>query len=351
MPQIKRAVKITGKERIQWLDIAKGIAIILMIFGHVKGINPYLRMFIFSFHMPLFMIINGYLIKNYNPKETLKKSAHSLVIPYAVVCLLQVIVKTILSFGNASPFKVFLKGIADSLIGVSFTSTKFTQFGSVSLVWFVVCLFFARNIYVLLMSLISKTSELIRLAVLFAISLAGYFIGIYYAFLPWSLDVALYSVIFIAAGDILRKESFFENKRPLAYVIPCAIWICFLKTHTHIELAVRNYPFAYGGAISAIAGAIVVIALSKYLDERVKQFSSLLAWYGKNSMLILGVHCMENKFIPWNQLYGQSGIADKWLLQALIRFGFVSFIVLDICLVSGMLRDFRGKMVKKNGQV
>jgi len=40
-----KEVKITGKERIQWLDIAKGIAIILMIFGHINGINPYFRLF------------------------------------------------------------------------------------------------------------------------------------------------------------------------------------------------------------------------------------------------------------------------------------------------------------------
>lgn len=47
----------TVKKRIDYLDIARGIAIILMIIGHV--VSGYKRVIIFSFHMPLFIIISG----------------------------------------------------------------------------------------------------------------------------------------------------------------------------------------------------------------------------------------------------------------------------------------------------
>lgn len=52
-------------KRIRLWDIAKGVAIILVILGHAtelsdKGTDHFLHSFIYSFHMPLFMIISGY---------------------------------------------------------------------------------------------------------------------------------------------------------------------------------------------------------------------------------------------------------------------------------------------------
>ena len=54
----------TGVGRIGWIDVAKGIAILLMVIGHME-VGPYVRGLILTFHMPLFMILNGYLIKDY----------------------------------------------------------------------------------------------------------------------------------------------------------------------------------------------------------------------------------------------------------------------------------------------
>lgn len=40
--------------RNEWLDVAKGITIILMVFGHT-GFSTYWVWFIYAFHMPLFL--------------------------------------------------------------------------------------------------------------------------------------------------------------------------------------------------------------------------------------------------------------------------------------------------------
>ena len=45
-------------KRNQWVDVAKGIAIILMVLGHT-AIPDSLSRFIYSFHMPLFFIASG----------------------------------------------------------------------------------------------------------------------------------------------------------------------------------------------------------------------------------------------------------------------------------------------------
>ena len=46
------------KKRVKYFDIARGITIILMIVGHTLSFG-WKRNLIFSFHMPLFIIISG----------------------------------------------------------------------------------------------------------------------------------------------------------------------------------------------------------------------------------------------------------------------------------------------------
>ena len=50
---------VKNKRRIEYIDIAKGIAIILMIMGHVCSYGSWKRNIIYSFHMPLFIIVSG----------------------------------------------------------------------------------------------------------------------------------------------------------------------------------------------------------------------------------------------------------------------------------------------------
>ena len=52
-------------KRIAWLDILKFLAIYLVVLGHLVSTNeqPHLKGIIYSFHMPLFFIIIGFLYK------------------------------------------------------------------------------------------------------------------------------------------------------------------------------------------------------------------------------------------------------------------------------------------------
>ena len=60
-------IQITmSNKRIEYLDVAKGLLIIMVVVGHaMEIINPthdnYLLKLIYSFHMPAFFIISGYL--------------------------------------------------------------------------------------------------------------------------------------------------------------------------------------------------------------------------------------------------------------------------------------------------
>ena len=58
--------------RYNWIDWSKSIAIFLVIWGHVP-MQSETHTIIYSFHMPLFFLISGYL---YNPKGTIKEELY-----------------------------------------------------------------------------------------------------------------------------------------------------------------------------------------------------------------------------------------------------------------------------------
>lgn len=303
--------------RIEYWDMAKGIAIMLMILGHAP-VPDYLSTIIFSFHMPLFMVVNGYFVKNYNIKRTFKRSVKTLLVPYAAVCILSAVIYTFIGADDVSAGTLFMIKIKAMLGGMSKLSTRFLSFDSVWVVWFVCCLFLARNIYVMLMKLSEKYHVICPWGIL-ALSFAGYVIGKYYAFMPWSLDVALVSLIFIGVGNWMRKESFFEKSYCYTLIIPAVVWIYFLRMGISIELATRSYPLGIFSIIEAIAGSVAVISIAKLLNKS-RGVTIVLSWIGRHSMIILGVHCLELMYFNWEQwVYAYLPFTLNWFRIFVIK--------------------------------
>ena len=79
---------MTTTERKAYIDILKGILIILVVVGHaVKG-DTAVHQFIYWFHMPAFFMVSGYLYKE-RPfdKEWMLKMMRAYVLPYFAFCL------------------------------------------------------------------------------------------------------------------------------------------------------------------------------------------------------------------------------------------------------------------------
>ena len=71
----------TIANRMDWMDWAKAIAITLVVFGHLR--SDFMS-YIFSFHMPFFLMLSGFLQKKRPVREEVVKSAKSLLVPYVI---------------------------------------------------------------------------------------------------------------------------------------------------------------------------------------------------------------------------------------------------------------------------
>lgn len=76
----KESIISKTDNRFHWVDVARGLAMLCVILGHMGFDN--LNIFIFSFHMPLFFLLSGYFQKKQEPMLFIKKKAKSLLVPY-----------------------------------------------------------------------------------------------------------------------------------------------------------------------------------------------------------------------------------------------------------------------------
>ena len=72
-----------SREHLAWMDLIEGIGMCLVILGHMS-VPEIVGKFIFSFHMPFFLMLSGFLQKKRPLKEELVKSAKSLLVPYII---------------------------------------------------------------------------------------------------------------------------------------------------------------------------------------------------------------------------------------------------------------------------
>jgi len=78
------------EKRLDWIDIAKGYGIILVIFAHLK--NWSFNNYIYSFHLPLFFFLSGYVFKANNTfLDSILKKIKGLIIPYFMLGIPMVI--------------------------------------------------------------------------------------------------------------------------------------------------------------------------------------------------------------------------------------------------------------------
>ncbi|MBO5487690.1 MAG: acyltransferase family protein [Eubacterium sp.] len=75
--------KVEITNRIIWIDILKGMGVLMVIAGHNLNISPISATLIWSVHMPLFFIVTGYTFKKKETFERIKKDAKVLLVPYA----------------------------------------------------------------------------------------------------------------------------------------------------------------------------------------------------------------------------------------------------------------------------
>lgn len=296
-----------SNERVGYIDIAKGIGILLVALAHadVSLFSPYLHRWIYSFHMPLFFFLSGFFFNPYTSfSTTLKKRFNAILKPYLVTILLIYIVS--LSFTTMRFGTVFAR-IVKSLYGTGYY-IDWVQ------LWFLPSLFvtslFAYLFYHAVFIHI-KNRAIRWLILLGVLAVAIYFLDTFYPFsisllgkqyelygLPFSLDLVLLSGFFYILGNETRQvtpEKAFENPWVLVGTGGLLILLTLLFDY-RVDFNTRLYESFPINTMEAILGILFTLSVSKQIDLRTTRLASVLNYIGQASLFILIFHVPIQEF-------------------------------------------------------
>jgi acyltransferase len=192
---------MTSQGRIQYLDIAKGIGIILMVMGHStfgEGFQHYIH----GFHMPLFFFISG-LLYTFKPErgwlEVCKGKCRSILVPYIVFGLITWGIWALTRGGRVSGADLFIP--LRHLIWIN--STGLVISGEF---WFLSAMFFASLLFDGLFRIFARAS--IRCSILAVLVLIGcLFRRTFDIQLPWSLLSGMVGAGFMGIAYLMKQKA------------------------------------------------------------------------------------------------------------------------------------------------
>lgn len=140
-PISREAAKVGNKKivRVDEIDIAKGLGILLVIVGHLLPEDSWARQIIYSFHMPLFMILSGMVIsdkKESKLSNNIKKESN-LIIAYLFWSVFYIL------------FDFFIKFLFIRMIDIEKIIADIYQMCTlygISVLWFISTLFISKII-------------------------------------------------------------------------------------------------------------------------------------------------------------------------------------------------------------
>ena len=330
------------KKRPNFLDYTKCLGILLVILAHFPrhfdipfSQSPIWWAYhtIVLFHMPLFFIVSGMLMKETELIMAVQKISKRLLVPYVLICC----IATVLGFsiwllGNNHPNIGVLIHQIKSILMVS-DSGYYDLFSSA--MWFCIALAWIQLLFA-----VSFNKPIVRIS-----ALVGGVIMMYVGnILPFKIDSASVGFVFFIVG-YYGKYYFWKvdmlnctNKVYLFFVVLCLLYV---TTYLNVEfgkiqcLSVNsmyfgNYPLLF--VVSGISGTILVMILASLLNNlKSRVIKNFVETVSIGTIVVLGFHkiiaisikgCLQNYSLITGVIYSFCCLIICYFLIIVIRKNF-----------------------------
>ena len=267
--------------RLDYIDIAKGIGISLVVLGHTTitiscGTGKFVHDFLYLFHMPLFFLISGYLY-NHKREQTLwsysKRKLYSIGVPFSFFWI------------GPSLYQIFVNGESYSYL---FSWIFLEQFDCWA-IWFLYSLLIVSILYKALYIYIQKIN-------IYWVLLGGLMLfSIYKLHFKALLDTTAFCFIYYYIGNQFKIKKLVFRKSVIGIVCVCLLILAknYRDYSTFISVNYRGFWLGNNDFVSTIVfpllGSLLVIWISQYL-VRYKIPSNMFTYLGRNSIIVVCTH-------------------------------------------------------------
>lgn len=346
---------MAGRERIAHIDVMKGIAILCVVAGHYLGGVPFLPTIIWSFHMPLFIFLNGYFFREGPVGQRIKKSAKAYLKPYMIVWGLFFLADLAFALSNGNDAgNAALVSLRSGLWAMASETQKPCFVNNMPVVWFLAALFVGNVLLALVLKIRGRGWQFAVVSLL----LAAAALQFRRFFLPLGLDFGVAFLFWLWIGFVFAKlmtgrgsslAGFIDGRGGFAVcaIIWCLVLLVEGKTGRMYNICWLSFPLYGLELLGALAGILTVWHISRFIDGRIRWLSAPLQFLGRASLWMLCVHALEIKLFSGllfdfsERLYG----AAPSVVCGLVR------LVLDVALallLRQLYKCIRKKVISDN---
>ena len=286
-------------KRIDWIDVIKGLAMFIVIFGHTfPSNNGLIRKYIYSFHMPLFFLISGFTAKKdltLDFRSFVIKKINNLLIPYFIINIVSILFVYILT-------KI---GVLDSvpmleyLVGTFYGCTDVYQMIN-GPTWFILSLFIVEVLFYLINKVSKNNKEIFIFSIICAIISYVNSISTFQVRLPWHINSSLTGVFFYCIGFLFisycdKFSKIIDSKRN-SLIVGFILGVIGLVTSI-LNIRTSMYSEIYGSFIiyyiSSLSSIFAIILFVKLFLKKSVLFKTI----GKYSLFYLSYHLYLIEFM------------------------------------------------------
>lgn len=274
--------------RNRLISFMQAFGIILVVAGHStyqlqqSGHMPAVRQWIYSFHMPLFFFISGYLLKYSNTRKGIQLSdmpvfgkngfitgkVRRLLVPYVIISSVAFIPKTMMSAIALRPVDMSVWSYLGMLL--------YPHTNVIGYFWFLPPLFLIFCFTLLAAKTKVNINDSLLIVCLIAVSIVNPGTG----FL--GLDSALYNAVFFAAGYMFRKhmlETVVGRHSATAAAVTFTVSVALMYAP---DTGIRYLLTSFNGILMSVALAHIYVAgRMRFLDhlDGASYTIYLLSWF------------------------------------------------------------------------
>ncbi len=252
--------------RIDYIDIAKGIGILLVLLGHMVPVGEDLRAMIYSFHMPLFFLLFGCVMKGDRPHVCAPKRWRQIAVPYLLWGMI---------FVAPTP--------RNALLVLYGTQESLTLAHGNGMLWFLVVMFFASIYASAFHLMLGKRGILVKVLTIIGLIALSWALNMLKTHtptitrfgLPWAIDVTVLAMAFMLTGRwTIGALQALTARMNRWWLLVCGLLLTTLSvlgcyypvegTPSMAHYAVGNVWVFYAVAVVVSAG---VVMISKVLSD------------------------------------------------------------------------------------
>lgn len=314
-----------SRQRLGWLDAAKGIGIFLVVAGHALPLDGLAAKIIWAFHMPLFFFLSGVTAKAWRPGAgpAAARGLKRLVIPYLSFSTIAIVL-WLCSTGKIGSDSAWATALAQMAYGVAGPQERMPY--DVPL-WFFTCLVSVRVLFYAITALFASAA--LRLAAAAAAALIACLVIFprFYSF-AWNLDVAPVALVFFMAGYVVQDAAHGLRAAARAPIVAGAL-IAFALCIAFNERVDMNGRIL-GNPLLFCLGAFAGILLTVEVAQRCASIR-VLTTLGHASIVIFPVHLLF-ALLPYRAVPSMTWYAFRITHSELLAAVLTAIVEIALCL-------------------